>query len=775
MKEKLNEINYVFPSAIISLLYLIYPALLRNLTILSFVCLLWVITFLLIRTQKLTDRIITLMILSIPVSFISVTGSTTNLVYLNWFNFFSILLLINLSISVIKNRKLIKFDLLLTAMIVSLSALIVSFVVNIKTINNSSITQLLMISFFILTSILLYTFTKISGFTKERVTKEYFNIYTAMTTIVALSVILQYVLSQYGIYIGRVESFGGSRVAYGYINFDFSFLSLLLVSNLFYLVFILLKNKSISIVMLLSLHILASLVTSARTGLTSFFIIVLLVSVIYILVFNTLSLTLVKRAFIFSIIFCVSFLGLYIIFSKRGFGGSGRNEVNLQAFNAISKRPLFGHGLSWVPDEGAIPHNFFIQYLVQMGFIFLVPLTSWIVIIMNNIRKKSLIIFLNMLVIFTGSMFIPDILNSRFVLVIITFGIISLQYRPENKKIKVAHLLSSGGYSGAELVAINIIKASPPHIDSVYLSPKGEIEAILNEENIHFIPITSRISDIVLDNNIDVIYAHDFKASTKASFSFTGVRIISHIHQNPKWFSKIGLKSVFFLLSSFNMKKIVFVSKETLNEFVFSKWVNQKSSVLPNYINSSQVITKSREMNKSSRHFDLAYLGRLEIVKNPIKFLKVIQQLKLSLPNVSAVMIGDGSLSSEVTSFIKKNDLNHNVVQMGYLSNPFPILKNSSILVIPSVWEGFGLSAVESMVLGVPVLASPVGGLKTVVNEESGYLCESTVDFVNSAKLLLENDKLLEQLSVNAIKSSQRFTDPIIWEKGVANIFQDIA
>jgi glycosyltransferase involved in cell wall biosynthesis len=99
------------------------------------------------------------------------------------------------------------------------------------------------------------------------------------------------------------------------------------------------------------------------------------------------------------------------------------------------------------------------------------------------------------------------------------------------------------------------------------------------------------------------------------------------------------------------------------------------------------------------------------------------------------------------------------VTLTGFLSNPFPALAGCKIIVMPSAWEGFGLTAVESMALGKPVLAAPVGGLKDIVGERCGKLCTTVAEFVDEAMALLTNPELYAQKSRAARERAERYAD----------------
>ncbi|XVH11954.1 glycosyltransferase [Enterococcus faecium] len=69
-------------------------------------------------------------------------------------------------------------------------------------------------------------------------------------------------------------------------------------------------------------------------------------------------------------------------------------------------------------------------------------------------------------------------------------------------------------------------------------------------------------------------------------------------------------------------------------------------------------------------------------------------------------------------------------------------MKKSKVLLMPSLWEGFGLVSVEAMLLETPVVAYNVGGLKDIIDETNGFLCGSEVELSNSLMKLLNSEEL---------------------------------
>ena len=80
-----------------------------------------------------------------------------------------------------------------------------------------------------------------------------------------------------------------------------------------------------------------------------------------------------------------------------------------------------------------------------------------------------------------------------------------------------------------------------------------------------------------------------------------------------------------------------------------------------------------------------------------------------------------------------------NVIKIkGFMENPYGILNASKILCMPSVWEGYGLVAVEALALGIPVVSTGVGGLPGIINNSCGKICNITDEFISIIVELIE-------------------------------------
>ena len=319
------------------------------------------------------------------------------------------------------------------------------------------------------------------------------------------------------------------------------------------------------------------------------------------------------------------------------------------------------------------------------------------------------------------------------------------------KKKKVLHVLKSNVFSGAENVVCQIIKMLENEFNMIYCSPSGDIREKLNDYGISYLPILGKFNPlnlrkIIIKNQIDIIHAHDPGACVISAFSFSHRRIIAHVHGNHDNMKKVSLKSILFLIASIKFNKIIWVSRSCLDDYVFSRFVKKKSEILMNTINPDEIYEKIKSDKKAN--FDCIYLGRLSKEKNPLRAIRVIDNVVKKVPEYKAVFVGDGILYQECLNYIKSHNLENNIYLVGYQKNPYPYLLNSKILLMTSVYEGTPMSALEAMCLGKPIVSTPTDGLIELIQQrETGFYSDKDNELSEYLIELKENSSYYTKLS----------------------------
>jgi glycosyltransferase involved in cell wall biosynthesis len=97
--------------------------------------------------------------------------------------------------------------------------------------------------------------------------------------------------------------------------------------------------------------------------------------------------------------------------------------------------------------------------------------------------------------------------------------------------------------------------------------------------------------------------------------------------------------------------------------------------------------------------------------------------IREKVPAAQLICVGEGPMESSLKASVRNLRLEDDVRFVGFQSNVFECLKQTDVLALPSRTEGFGKAALEAMAMGVPVVATAVGGLRElVVDGETGTL-----------------------------------------------------
>ena len=340
--------------------------------------------------------------------------------------------------------------------------------------------------------------------------------------------------------------------------------------------------------------------------------------------------------------------------------------------------------------------------------------------------------------------------------------------------MRILHLLKSNKYSGAENVVLTIMGVCSD-MDMVYASPDGSIREVVESRGHEFYPLTRptirEVKKAIRELHPDVIHAHDFTMASTAAWAAGDIPVVAHLHNNPPWLKKICPRSVVFAFALSRIRQVISVSKAVEDEYIFRGLMKNKNTVIGNVVDAEEVRQKAREKS-DCKPVDLVYLGRMSLPKNPLEFCKIVCEVKRRFPNITARMIGDGELMPQVKEYICSHELEDIIELVGFQSNPYPYLNAGKIMVMPSIWEGFGLAAVEGMCLGKPVVCSGVGGLENIIDESCGEKCRTTDEYSGILIKLLNDNTAYEVKSKNAMRKSGRYTDMKKYADDICRIYK---
>jgi len=179
-----------------------------------------------------------------------------------------------------------------------------------------------------------------------------------------------------------------------------------------------------------------------------------------------------------------------------------------------------------------------------------------------------------------------------------------------------------------------------------------------------------------------------------------------------------------------------------------SSWVGPAiSRRLVTIPNGSRIYSLIERPTLEGRLPRLISVGSLSYRKNFVTAINAIALLREEVE--SYTIIGEGDERPALEKLIQEKNLENKVKLLGWSDDIEAQLHEADIQLIPSLWEGFGLVAVEGMSTGLPIAASDVTGLREVLGGESNpsvVLVEkmlSPLDWVSAIRNLISKNQSL--------------------------------
>ena len=353
--------------------------------------------------------------------------------------------------------------------------------------------------------------------------------------------------------------------------------------------------------------------------------------------------------------------------------------------------------------------------------------------------------------------------------------------------MKIIHIIPNLKRGGAERICIDICKELQHQGYDVLLilfSDENEYLEITNQLSIKVIP--SSFTPSILRSNIvkleqlqkvvssfkpDIIHSHLYEADLVTfQLKTKHAKIFSHIHSNRKelqtnYKTKNLKQKLIFLYekrlykSLLKQKKVhqIAISKDCFN-FVLKdlKSPRNKVTLLPNCIDFN--LFKGPKKSISNRtEIKLIAVGRFDENKNQRFLINVLQKLT---PNFKLICLGKGVLLESVKNYATEKKLQEQVVFKGMVDNPQDELKSADIFVHAAKKEAFGLSLIEAMAAGLPVISTNGGGNKDIIiDNENGFmlLSRNPKYFADKVLELVNSKKDYERISENCIEFASKY------------------
>ena len=284
--------------------------------------------------------------------------------------------------------------------------------------------------------------------------------------------------------------------------------------------------------------------------------------------------------------------------------------------------------------------------------------------------------------------------------------------------------------------------------------------------------LASKLVEVTRQHKLDLIHAH--YAIPHASAAFTaraileqeGLRVpyITTLHGTD--ITLLGRDPSFEPVISFAINQsdaVTAVSKSLKDDTRHLFGVNREIEVVPNFFCPNHFAIPVKEDLRAAiapgHEPIITHISNFRPLKRVQDVVQAFARVRAAQP-AKLLFIGDGPERYAAEVLAEQLGVHRDTLFLGKVKNPIEALLISDLFMLPSESESFGLSALEAMAAGVPVVASTAGGISEVVEDGvAGILCPiGDVDALAEAALhLLSDPERLERFSLQALQSANRF------------------
>ncbi len=284
--------------------------------------------------------------------------------------------------------------------------------------------------------------------------------------------------------------------------------------------------------------------------------------------------------------------------------------------------------------------------------------------------------------------------------------------------------------------------------------------------------LTSTLVNVIMNNNLDLLHVH--YAIPHASAAYFARQILRKAGKDIPYITTlhgtditlVGKDQTLAPVVTFSINEsdaITAVSQNLREETYKSFKIEKDIAVIPNFVDTDRF----RQTDKN--HFKkmlapngeriLVHISNFRKVKRAEDVVEIFKQVHNNIPS-KLLMIGDGLERQNIEEHCRTLENCNDIRFLGKQEQVDEILSISDLFILPSQYESFGLSALEAMACGVPVISTNAGGLPEInVQGETGYLDE--VGDINGmaqhAIHILSDDARLQQFKDKALAHARTF------------------
>lgn len=204
----------------------------------------------------------------------------------------------------------------------------------------------------------------------------------------------------------------------------------------------------------------------------------------------------------------------------------------------------------------------------------------------------------------------------------------------------------------------------------------------------------------------------------------------------------------FLLLITKNYRKYDIIFNEDQQNFFHKN--SPYTVTIPNGIDIKSFQLAQKGIKKNDV-FTFLNVGNLEIEKNQVALIHFANQLKSKGYKFEIKIVGEGSKKEDLYRSIEQFQLTDTVHLLGKRFDVPRLMASSHCYVLPSLWEGMPITILEAGVARLPIIATPVGNIPTIISKDRGSVA-ALENFAEEMSNMMDNYKNAQQKSENLLQ-----------------------
>lgn len=284
--------------------------------------------------------------------------------------------------------------------------------------------------------------------------------------------------------------------------------------------------------------------------------------------------------------------------------------------------------------------------------------------------------------------------------------------------------------------------------------------------------LASTMVNVIMNNDLDLLHVHYALPHASAAYlareilkkEGRDIPFITTLHGTD--ITLVGRDPMYAPVVSFSINEsdaVTAVSSSLKEETYKSFKIERDIRVIPNFVDIQRFYKSNKEHFKQmlapKGEKILMHVSNFRKVKRVEDVVRIFEKVRNVVPS-KLLMIGDGPERQKAEELARGMCVYNDIRFLGKQDEIDEILSISDLFLLPSETESFGLSALEAMACGVPVISTNAGGLPEInVQGETGFLSKvgDVDDMAQHAINLLSNDDLLSQFKKAALHQAHRF------------------